>query len=109
MTGTELATAVQHKLPLTIIVGNNGCYGTIRLHQEKAFPGRRIATDLANTDFARMAEAFGARGFKITREDEIDGALDAAFGVEGPAIVDIRTSLEYISAFTTLGALAGRG
>jgi len=65
MTGNELAVAVQHELPLVIIVSNNGSYGTIRLHQEKAFPGRRIATDLANPDFARLGEAFGALGLKI--------------------------------------------
>jgi len=107
MTGNELAVAVQHQLPLVIIVANNGSYGTIRLHQEKAFPGRRIATDLANPDFARLGEAFGALGLKVERADEVERALDAAFASAGPAVIDVRTSLEYISAFTTLSALAG--
>jgi acetolactate synthase I/II/III large subunit len=106
MTGNELAVAVQHKLPLVIIVSNNGSYGTIRLHQEKAFPGRRIATDLANPDFARLGEAFGATGLTLEREADIDRVLDAAFADTGPVVVDVRTSLEYISAFTTLAALA---
>ena len=109
MTGNELATAVQHRLPLILIVANNGSYGTIRLHQEKSFPGRRIATDLANPDFARLGEAFGATAIKVTQEDEIDGALDSAFAADGPVLIEIATSLEYISAYTTLGALAGRG
>ncbi|HEV2547730.1 MAG TPA: thiamine pyrophosphate-dependent enzyme [Stellaceae bacterium] len=106
MTGNELAVAVQHKLPLIIIVSNNGSYGTIRLHQEKAFPGRRIATDLANPDFARLGEAFGAKGLTLEREAEIERVLDAAFASAGPVVIDVRTSLEYISAFTTLAALA---
>jgi acetolactate synthase-1/2/3 large subunit len=107
MTGNELAVAVQHKLPLLIIVSSNGSYGTIRLHQEKAFPGRRIATDLVNPDFAKLAEAFGATGIRVEREAEIERALDWALAVPGPALIDVQTSLEHISAFTTLGALAG--
>jgi acetolactate synthase I/II/III large subunit len=106
MTGNELAVAVQHQLPLVILVANNGSYGTIRLHQEKAFPGRRIATDLANPDFARLGEAFGATGLTLEREADIEGVLDAAFASTGPAVIDVRTSLEYISAFTALAALA---
>jgi acetolactate synthase-1/2/3 large subunit len=107
MTGNELAVAVAHRLPLLIIVSSNGSYGTIRLHQEKAFPGRRIATDLANPDFARLAEAFGATGIRVEREAEIEGALDRALAAPGPALIDVRTSLEHISAFTTLSAVAG--
>jgi acetolactate synthase I/II/III large subunit len=106
MTGNELAVAVQHKLPLLVIVSSNGSYGTIRLHQEKAFPGRRIATDLVNPDFAKLAEAFGATGIRVEREAEIERALDWALAVPGPALIDVQTSLEHISAFTTLGALA---
>jgi acetolactate synthase-1/2/3 large subunit len=106
MTGNELAVAVQHQLPLVVIVSSNGSYGTIRLHQEKSFPGRRIGTDLANPDFARLAEAFGATGIKVERDEEIDAALDRAFAAKGPALIDVRTSLEHISAFTTLGAIA---
>jgi acetolactate synthase-1/2/3 large subunit len=106
MTGNELAVAVQHQLPLVIVVSNNGSYGTIRLHQEKAFPGRRIATDLANPDFARLGDAFGAAGLTLEREADIERVLDAAFASAGPVVIDVRTSLEYISAFTTLAALA---
>ncbi len=109
MTGNELATAVQYRLPVTIIVANNNSYGTIRQHQEKWFPGRKIATDLTNPDFARLAEAFGARGFRIEHPRDIEGALDGALAGDGPALVEVRTSLEHISAFTTLSALAKRG
>ena len=106
MTGNELATAIQYRLPVTVIVANNNSYGTIRLHQEKSFPGRTIATDLKNPDFARMAEAFGAKGFRIDRTADIDAALDGALAADGPSLVEVRTSLEHISAFTTLSALA---
>jgi hypothetical protein len=106
MTGNELAVAVQHQLPLVVIVSSNGSYGTIRLHQEKSFPGWRIATDLANPDFASLAEALGAAGIKVARDDEIEAALDRAFAAKGPALIDVKTSLEHISAFTTLGAIA---
>jgi len=106
MTGNELATAIQYRLPVTVIVANNNSYGTIRLHQEKSFPGRTIATDLKNPDFARMAKAFGAKAFRIDRTADIDAALDGALAAEGPSLVEVRTSLEHISAFTTLSALA---
>jgi acetolactate synthase I/II/III large subunit len=106
MTGNELATAIQYRLPVTVIVANNNCYGTIRLHQEKFFPGRTIATDLQNPDFARMAEAFGAAAFRIDRTADIERALDGALAADGPSLIDVRTSLEHISAFTTLGAIA---
>jgi acetolactate synthase I/II/III large subunit len=107
MTGNELATAIQYRLPVTVIVANNNSYGTIRLHQEKWFPGRSIATDLQNPDFARLAEAFGAKGFRIERTADIDAALEGALTADGPSLIEVRTSLEYISAFTTLGALKG--
>jgi len=109
MTGNELATAIQYRLPVTVIVANNNSYGTIRLHQEKWFPGRSIATDLKNPDFARLAEAFGAKGFRIEREADIDAALEGALAADGPSLVEVRTSLEHISAFTTLSALARKG
>ena len=109
MTGNELATAVQYRLPVTAIVANNRSYGTIRLHQEKLYPGRTIATELGNPDFARLAEAFGAKGFRIDRPQDIDAALDGALAAEGPSLVEVNTSLEHISAFTTLGALARKG
>ncbi|HKF71314.1 MAG TPA: thiamine pyrophosphate-dependent enzyme [Stellaceae bacterium] len=106
MTGNELATAIQYRLPVTVIVANNGSYGTIRLHQEKFFPGRTIATELNNPDFARLGEAFGAKSFRIDRNADIDAALDGALSADGPSLVEVRTSLEHISAFTTLSALA---
>ena len=102
MTGNELAVAIEHRLPLTVILANNSSYGSIRLNQEVDFPGRVIATDLVNPNFAKLAEAFGARAFRIDRPDQIGGTLDAALAVEGPSVVEVMTSLERISASATL-------
>ncbi|WP_239510267.1 thiamine pyrophosphate-dependent enzyme, partial [Enterobacter hormaechei] len=66
MNGQEFATAIQHDLPIVCIVCDNASYGTIRMHQERDFPGRVLATDLRNPDFAAYARAFG--GFGITVE-----------------------------------------
>jgi len=107
MTGNELATAVNHRARLALFVSNNASYGTIRLHQEKAFPGRTIGTDLANPDFARLAEAFGARGLSIGTPAEVGPVVREALAADGPVVVDVKTSLEHISAYTTLEKLAG--
>ena len=76
MNGQEFATAVQYDLPIVVIVCDNGIYGTIRMHQEREYPGRVFATDLHNPDFAAYARAFG--GFGVTVERTEDFA--AAFG-----------------------------
>ena len=65
MTGQELATAVQYALPIVTIVANNGMYGTIRMHQEREYPGRVIGTTLVNPDFAAYARSFGAEGYTV--------------------------------------------
>lgn len=106
MTGTELATAIRHKARLVAIVSNNGSYGTIRQHQEKHYPGRVKATELANPDFAAFARAFGATGITVSTSAEAPAAVAAALAAEGPAVIDVRSSLEHISAFTTLSAMA---
>ena len=62
MTGQEFATAVQYDLPIIVVVVDNAMYGTIRMHQERHYPGRVIATGLKNPDFAAYARAFGGYG-----------------------------------------------
>jgi len=105
MTGNELATAVQYGLPVKIILSDNGAYGTIRAHQEKRFPGRVSATNLNNPDFALMATAFGALGITVESTDDIESALTKALDHPGPALINIRSSLEHISAYTTIDRL----
>jgi acetolactate synthase-1/2/3 large subunit len=107
MTGGELATAMQHGLPLKVFVSNNRSYGTIRLHQEREYPDRVSATNLVNPDFAQLARSFGATGLVVETEDDIEDAVAAALAAEGAVIVDVRASLEAISAYTTIGQLHG--
>ncbi|MEQ8226828.1 MAG: thiamine pyrophosphate-binding protein [Rhodospirillales bacterium] len=105
MTGNELATAVQYGARVRIFVSNNKSYGTIRLHQEKSFPGRIEGTDLVNPDFAAWAESFGAKGLRVTSSDEAGPVLAEALAHNGPVVVDVAASLEHISAYTNLSSL----
>jgi acetolactate synthase-1/2/3 large subunit len=105
MTGQELATAVQHDLAIRIVVIDNGTYGTIRMHQERHYPGRVFGTDLRNPDFAAMARACGAEGLSIVRDDEVVPALDQAFAARGPALVHVKLDAEAITPTTTLSKI----
>ena len=102
MTGNELATAVQYDVPIKIFIANNNAYGTIRMHQEGRYPGRVTSTDLKNPDFAKLGEAFGARGFKIESDADVASVVEEALGCDGPAVIDVRTSLNYLSAYRRL-------
>ncbi|MEV4344459.1 thiamine pyrophosphate-dependent enzyme [Actinoplanes sp. NPDC049596] len=107
MTGTELATAVHRRSRLIIVIADNNSYGTIRQHQERSYPGRVIATDLVNPDFAAMAWAFGATGLSVRSPEEIEPALQVALDCTGPVVIHVRTSLEWISAYQHLPGLGG--
>jgi len=106
MTGTELATGMKHGARFVALVSNNGSFGTIRLHQEKHYPGRVSATELVNPDFAALARSFGATGLTLANSADSADIVRQALAAKGPAVVDVRSSLEHITAFTTLGALA---
>ena len=89
MNGNELITAVDRGLKLRVVVSNNGSYGTIRTHQQQHFPHRVSGTDLANPGFAKLAEAFGARGFRIEHARDAAGIVEQAMRVEGPALIEV--------------------
>jgi acetolactate synthase I/II/III large subunit len=91
MSGNELATAVQFGLKVVIIVVNNGMYGTIRMHQERHYPGRVVATTLQNPDFAAYARAFGVSGTLVTRTEEFPAAFADALARSGPSLIEVRT------------------
>ena len=91
MNGQELATAIQYRLNVIFLVVNNNCYGTIRTHQERNFPGRPIATALDNPDFAALARAYGAFGATVTKTDEFENAFEQAVRADRPAVIDIQT------------------
>jgi acetolactate synthase I/II/III large subunit len=105
MTGQELATAVQYGLNLIILVINNGMYGTIRMHQEREYPTRVVATELRNPDFAAYARSFGAEGITVTRTAEFGPAIETALKCGKPAVLDLKVDPEAITTRTTLTAI----
>jgi acetolactate synthase-1/2/3 large subunit len=105
MTGQELATAVQYELNVIVIVVNNGMYGTIRMHQEREFPGRVHGTSLVNPDFAAYAQSFGAHGEIVASTEEFAPALERAFNAGRPALIEIRLDPEAITPNATLSAI----
>ncbi|MDO1560170.1 thiamine pyrophosphate-binding protein [Brevundimonas sp. 2R-24] len=107
MTGQELATAVQYGANLIVVVADNGAYGTIRMHQEREYPGRVVATDLKNPDFVAYAEAFGAAGFRVERTEDFPEALAAARKAGRPALIHLICDVEAIAPGRTLTQLRG--
>jgi len=105
MSGQELATAVQYELPILVLVVDNGMYGTIRMHQERNFPGRVVGTDLVNPDFAAYARAFGAFGETVTRTEDFAEALERALAAGAPALLALSVDPEAITPRTTIAAL----
>jgi acetolactate synthase-1/2/3 large subunit len=87
----ELATAVQFGAPLVVIVVNNGMLGTIRMHQEREYPGRVSATDLVNPDFVAFAKAFGAQAERVERTEDFPAAFARAQAAGVPALIELRT------------------
>jgi len=102
MTGNELATAIQYDAPIKIFVANNASYGTIRMHQEGRYPGRVTSTALNNPDFAKFGEAFGAKGLKIENDGDVESVVAEALAHKGSVVVDVRTSLNHLSAWRRL-------
>ncbi len=97
MTGQELATAVQQRLGIVVLVVNNGMYGTIRMHQERHYPGRVVGTDLCNPDFAALARAYGAHGEVVARTEEFAAAFARARAAGGPALIELRLDPEALT------------
>jgi acetolactate synthase-1/2/3 large subunit len=108
MSGQELATAVQYGANVVFIVVNNGMYGTIRMHQEKHYPGRVSGTDLRNPDFAAYARSFGAHGELVEDTAQFAPALERAFAAGKPALIEIRIDPQAITPNTTLDAIRNR-
>ena len=107
MTGQELATAVQYDAAVVVVVVDNGSYGTIRMHQERHYPGRVIATDLINPDFAAYAAAFGAWSARVDRTADFPAAFAAARQAGRPALIHLVTGVEQISPTATITSLRG--
>ncbi|MGE7415821.1 thiamine pyrophosphate-binding protein [Methylobacterium tarhaniae] len=108
MNGQEFATAVQYGLPVIVILVDNGMYGTIRMHQEREYPGRVSGTALKNPDFAAYATAFGGYGERVERNEDFPAALARAMESGLPAILHCPIDPEAITPTTTIQALRDR-
>ena len=89
MTSQELATAVQYGANVIVIVVNNGSYGSIRMHQEKQYPGRRHGTDLINPDMVALAKAYGAGALRVERTEDFAAAFNQALDAQRPFLIEL--------------------
>ena len=105
MTGQEIATAVQYGASFVAVVVNNGLYGTIRMHQEREYPGRVYGTELRNPDFAAYARAFGGHGETVERTADFAPAYERAAASGKPAIIELKIDPDAITPATTLSAI----
>ena len=102
MNGQEFATAVQENLPIIVVVVNNGIFGTIRMHQEREYPGRVSGTLINNPDFAALARAYGGHGETVEKTEEFAGAFERAQASGKPALIEIKLDPEAITPAKTL-------
>jgi acetolactate synthase I/II/III large subunit len=109
MNGQEFATAVQYDLPIIVCVIDNGMYGTIRMHQERHYPGRVSATDLRNPDFAAYARAFGGHGERVEQTEDFPPAFERAVASGRPAIIHVILSPEALTPSMSLTAIRDAG
>ena len=105
MNGQELATAVQYGAHVLVIVVNNGMYGSIRMHQERDYPGNVWGTALGNPDFAALAHSYGARGEVVERTLDFPAAFERARAAGRPALIELRVSQEALTPRLTVSAL----
>src|SRR5512134_3485717 len=108
MTGQEIATAVQYGANFVAVVVNNGLYGTIRMHQEREYPGRVYGTELRNPDFAAYARAFGGHGETVERTADFAPAYERAAASGKPAIIELKIDPDAITPATTLSAIRAK-
>jgi len=108
MNGQEFATAAQYGLPIIIVIADNGMYGTIRMHQEREYPGRVVATELRNPDFAAYARAFGGFGASVERTGDFPAAFAAAQASGRPAIIRLAVDPEAITPAMTLAKIRAK-
>ena len=105
MNGQELATAMQYRANIVVIVVNNGIYATIRMHQEREYPERVIGTDMVNPDFVALARAHGAHGELVVNTDEFEPALVRCLAADGPCLVEVRLSPDILTPTATVQSL----
>lgn len=105
MTIQELETAVRNKIPVLAIVANNNMFGTIRMHQEKHFPERVIATELSNPNFAQIMTSMGGHGELVEKNEDFVAALQRALASPKPALIEVRIDPQQVSVTGTIEEL----
>ena len=105
----EFATAAQEQAAIVVVVVNNGIHGTIRMHQERDYPDRHIATDLVDPDFAAYARACGGHGESVATTEDFAPAFERALAAGKPALIDLRFSPEAITPMRTMSQIRGSG
>ncbi len=105
MTGQEIATAFHHGVAPIVLLFNNQMYGTIRMHQERAYPWRVSGTALTNPDFARLIEAYGGHGEVVSETDAFTPAFQRAVESGKPALIELRMNPEQITTRATIADL----
>ena len=108
MNGQEFATAVQYGLPIVVVIADNGIYGTIRMHQEREYPGRVSATDIRNPDFTAYARAFGGFGVSVERTADFPAAFKEAQASGKPSIIRLKIDPDAITPMTTLAKIRAK-
>ena len=109
MTSQELATAKQYGLAIIYLVVNNGMYGTIRMHQERNYPGRKIATELHNPDFVSYAASFGIAGERVEATDDFPAALKRAREQKSGYLIELIVDREALTPMQTLSEATQQG
>ena len=109
MNGQELATAAQYNAKAIFVVVNNGMYGTIRMHQERTYPGRVSGTGLANPDFAALARAYGLHGETVEATADFAAAFERCEQSGKPALIEIRIDPEALSPKMSLSQMREQG
>ncbi len=105
MNGQELATAMQYDARVIFIVINNGMYGTIRMHQERHYPGRESGTRLTNPDFASLARSYGLHGETVEKTADFKGAFERAEASGKPGLIEVRIDPEALTVKQTLSQI----
>jgi acetolactate synthase I/II/III large subunit len=105
MTGQELAASLAEGVGPIVLLFNNAMYGTIRMHQERRFPGRVVGTALKNPDFVALARAYGAFAARVERTEEFAPAFEEAAGARRAAVIELAIDPEIITTRTTLSAI----
>ena len=108
MSSPEFATAVDYGLAIVVLLVNNGMLATIRMHQERLFPGRVIGTDLVNPDFPALARAYGGHAERVERTEEFEGAFERALASGKPSLLELPVDPERISPRIRLSELQAR-